>query len=650
MSSLSFHDILHNYWGYDDFRGIQLDIISSIASGHDTLGLMPTGGGKSITFQVPALAMQGICIVVTPLIALMKDQVDKLKKRGIKSAAIYSGMSHDDIVRTLDNCILGNYKFIYVSPERLASQYFQTKLRHMKVSFVAVDEAHCISQWGYDFRPSYLAVARIRPFTGNAPILALTATATRRVVQDIMAQLNFAEPRVFSMSFHRPNLAYIVRFAEDKKRELLHIINRVEGSVIVYTRNRAATSEIAEFLESKGISAFNYHAGLTNLDKDVRQVAWQENKVRAMVATNAFGMGIDKADVRLVIHMDMPDSIEAYFQEAGRAGRDGRKAYAVLLHNDTDISKIKLRIPNTFPPKDYIANVYDDLGCFFQLAEGDGYNVNYEFPIEKFCTKFHYFPVQLVSALQILTRAGYIDYREEEESHSRLMFTVGRDELYRIREITGDLEKIINCIFRSHTGLFSDYVAIEENDIASLTGFSVNTVYQQLIRLTRMGIAHYIPRKSIPHIRFTTRRVGKKDFALSRAVYEERKALYEERVYAMLDYATKDDTCRNRYLLAYFDDFSAADCGQCDVCIARKGEREADGRPIYEQLAARLLEKMSDGKAYAPYELSREGYSPHEMRLALEYLTKEELIKEYRGKYSKAQGREQTAGMRLKNN
>ncbi len=625
-----FYDVLRENWGYDNFRGIQLDIIRSVASGHDTLGLMPTGGGKSITFQVPALTMEGTCIVITPLIALMKDQVENLRRKGIKAAAIHSGMSHEDIIRTLDNCILGGYKFLYIAPERLESELFQTKLRRMKISFAAVDEAHCISQWGYDFRPSYLAVARLRKFLSGAPILALTATATRRVVEDIMLQLEFSEPRVFSMSFFRENLAYILRETEDKTHELLHILSRVPGSAIVYTRNRAATTEVAKILNEAGISALNYHAGLTDVDKDVRQAAWQKGDIRVMVATNAFGMGIDKADVRLVVHLDLPDSVEAYFQEAGRGGRDGKKAFAVLLYNKKDHSKMLRRIPETFPDKEYIARVYEELGSFFQLAVGDGFQVRYEFPLEKFCKNFRHFPVPLVSALHILTRAGYIDFREEEENRSRLMFVVERDELYRLESINGELETLVNAIFREYTGLFSEYVFIDEAYISQQSGFSQHDIYKMLVRLTRQGIVHYIPRKRIPHITFATRRVEVRHLVIPHSVYEERKSLYEEQVHAILDYAEGKQLCRSRYLLAYFDDFSAKDCGKCDVCLSRK-----NSTPRYEQLADLLLEKMERGKGYSPYELPREDYSPQDIRLALEYLTKEELLKERSGKYIK---------------
>ena len=429
---MNYRQILRQYWGYDDFRGIQREIIESIGSGHDTLGLMPTGGGKSITFQVPALAKEGTCIVITPLIALMKDQVANLRQRGIRAAAIYSGLTREEIIITLENCIFGDIRFLYVSPERLSSDLFQTKLRHMKVSFITVDEAHCISQWGYDFRPSYLEIAKIRQLLPGIPVLALTATATPTVVDDIQDRLSFAEKRVFRMSFERENLAYIVRHAEDKQKELVHILRSMKGSAIVYARSRRRTKEMADMIQQAGITATFYHAGLDSVVKDERQKAWQDDQVRVMVATNAFGMGIDKPDVRVVIHIDCPDSIEAYFQEAGRAGRDGLKAYAVLLYNNGDQRKLEKRIADTFPEKDFIRNVYEHLAYFYQIGVGSGYGHTFEFNIDKFCHAFRHFPIQVDAALKILTRAGYIEYTEEQDNQARVMFTVSRNDLYRL--------------------------------------------------------------------------------------------------------------------------------------------------------------------------------------------------------------------------
>ncbi len=508
---MPFAEILRQHWGFNSFRGIQEDIIRSIAAGHDTLGLMPTGGGKSITFQVPALTMEGLCLVVTPLIALMKDQVANLRRRGIQAAAIYSGQSREEILKHLDNAVFGAYKFLYVSPERLSSDIFLKKLARIRVSFITVDEAHCISQWGYDFRPSYLAIGEIRKALPEAPVLALTATATERVMEDICRQLAFRDgSNVFRMSFARKNLRYIVRHTEDKAAELIHILNSVPGSAIVYTRSRRGTKEVAKLLCDNGITALYYHAGLTNVEKDVRQREWQEGATRVMVATNAFGMGIDKSDVRLVVHMDLPDSIEAYFQEAGRGGRDGKTAYAVLLYNRRDHTKMVRRIPETFPEKDYIRKVYDHLAYYFQLAVGDGYNVNYEFNLERFCVVYKFFPTSVVSALNILTRAGYINFREEEENTSRLMFIVDRDELYRFKHLDRQTDDMLRAILRTYGGVFSSYVYIDEDLLGHACNLSAHEVYDTLVRLTHLRIIHYVPRKSTPYITYLSRRVDGK--------------------------------------------------------------------------------------------------------------------------------------------
>lgn len=421
---MDYRSILKQYWGYDNFRGIQADIIESIGSGKDTLGLMPTGGGKSITFQVPALAQPGLCLVITPLIALMKDQVRNLRDRGIKATAIYSGMTREEILIALDNCIFGNYKFLYISPERLGTEIFQLKLRSMKVSMITVDESHCISQWGYDFRPAYLQISEVRKLLPDVPVLALTATATPEVVKDIQERLAFRKENVFRMSFERQNLAYIVRRTENKAEELLHILQSVSGSAIVYTRNRKKTKEAALFLNANQITATFYHAGLNNEIKDQRQKSWLTGEHRVMVATNAFGMGIDKPDVRIVIHLDFPDSPEAYFQEAGRAGRDGQKAYAVLLYARNDQATLKKRIADTFPEKDYIRKVYEDINYYYQMAMGDGLGCTYAFNIDEFCHNFKHFPIQVDSALKILTRAGYLEYTDEQDNASRIQ--IGR--------------------------------------------------------------------------------------------------------------------------------------------------------------------------------------------------------------------------------
>lgn len=494
--------ILKQYWGYDHFRGIQEDIIRSVGEGKDTLGLMPTGGGKSITFQVPALAQEGLCLVITPLIALMKDQVRNLRERGIKATAVYSGMTREEILIALENCIFGNYKFLYISPERLGTEIFQIKLRSMHVSLITVDESHCISQWGYDFRPAYLKIADIRQLLPGVPVIALTATATPEVVKDIQERLLFRRENVFRMSFERKNLAYIVRHTEDKEGEMLHILQRVNGSSIVYTRNRKKTKEIAQLLNRNHITATFYHAGLSDETKDLRQKSWLKGEYRVMVATNAFGMGIDKPDVRLVIHADVPDSPEAYFQEAGRAGRDGMKAYAVLLFCPRDKITLKQRISDTFPEKDYIRKVYEDINFYYQMAMGDGLGCTFAFNLDEFCHNFKHFPVQTDSALKILTRAGYLEYTDEQDNASRIMFTLTKEELYRIHEQNADTEKLIRILLRTYTGLFTDYAYINEELLSKRSGLSRPQIYETLLFLTRQHILHYIPGKKLP-ISFT---------------------------------------------------------------------------------------------------------------------------------------------------
>lgn len=632
-----YRQILKQYWGYDDFRGIQREIIESIGNGHDTLGLMPTGGGKSITFQVPALCSNGTCIVITPLIALMKDQVQNLRRRGIQASAIYSGLSHEEIVTTLENCILGNTKILYVSPERLSSELFRTKLRHMRVSIITVDEAHCISQWGYDFRPSYLRIADIRRDHPNVPVLALTATATPAVVQDIQDRLTLSSCKsekpglsgtarfnVFRMSFERKNLAYIVRHAPDKRQQLIHILNSVAGCAIVYARSRRRTKEVTELLSEAGISATFFHAGLDQATKDERQRDWQQDKIRVMVATNAFGMGIDKPDVRLVIHIDCPDSIEAYFQEAGRAGRDGQKAYAVLLYNEGDRRKLSKRINDTFPDKDYIKKVYEHLAYYYQVGVGSGFHATFEFNIDDFCHKFHHFPIQVDSALKILNRAGYIEYTEEQDNQARVMFTVTRNELYRLEGNSPDEDRVITALLRNYGGLFVDFNFIDESFIASQCALQPQQVYLILKSLSQKHILHFIPQKKTPYVRYLQRREDMDHVQIPPSVYEERKVLFQERIQAMINYATCDNICRSRQLLRYFGEADSHDCRQCDVCLDHTNGHASESTLSPEANA--ILELLADGKAHPITILNSIQLPTGKLDAILDYLLREEYI------------------------
>ena len=587
-----YQEILKQYWGYDSFRDLQEEIITSIGEGKDTLGLMPTGGGKSITFQVPALAQSGLCIVITPLIALMKDQVQNLRKRGIKTLAIYSGMTRQEIVTALENCIFGDYKFLYISPERLDTEIFRIKLRSMKVSMITVDESHCISQWGYDFRPAYLKIAEIRELLPGVPVLALTATATPEVVKDSQSRLNFREENVFRMSFERKNLAYIVRKTDNKTGELLHILKRIDGSAIIYVRNRRRTKEITELLMQEGITADFYHAGLDNAVKDLRQKRWQNGEIRVMVATNAFGMGIDKPDVRIVLHIDLPDSPEAYFQEAGRAGRDGLKAYAVILYAKSDKMTLHKRVADTFPEKEYILQVYEHLQYYYQMAMGDGFQCIREFNLEEFCRKFKYFPVPVDSALKILTQAGYLEYTDEQDNASRILFTIRRDELYKLREMGTEAETLIQTILRSYTGVFTDYAYISEDTLAIRTGLTRQQIYNILVTLTKRRIVDYIPHKKTPYIIYTRERLELRYLHIPASVYEERKARYEARIKAMEEYVTSESVCRSRMLLRYFGEKNEHNCKQCDVCLNR---HETDCLPedSFREMRKQILELLA---------------------------------------------------------
>lgn len=592
----SIHDILKQFWGYDTFRPLQEEIIASVLEGRDTLGLMPTGGGKSITFQVPVMACEGICLVITPLISLMKDQVDNLRDRGIKASCLFSGMTHREIVVTLENCIFGNYKFLYVSPERLGTELFQSKLKALNVSLIVVDEAHCISQWGYDFRPSYLQIADIRTLLPQTPLLALTATATPEVVEDIQTKLLFKNGRVFQKSFHRPNLSYVVRKGENKIQLLTGILGKVSGSAIVYVRSRKKTKEIAEELNRCGISADYYHAGLKSDDKDSRQEQWKNNDCRVIVATNAFGMGIDKPDVRLVVHLDLPNSPEEYYQEAGRAGRDEQQAYAVILYAQNDKTKLKKRISDLFPERDFIKRVYEALCCYFQVAAGAGIGSMHDFNIAPFCHNYKFPLLPTHHALKILEQAGYIEYAEDVDTRSRVMMTMQRDELYRLSGIDRKTDELLQCLLRSYTGLFADYVFIREEQLSKHSGLSAHDTYEQLLILNRLHILHYIPRKRTPLIIFTQNREELRYITISKTVYEDRKTRFEHRINSMLNYTSEDKTCRTRLLLEYFGEKMESDCCACDICRrTKKGPLDASlFRQIEQQVSILLSENNLD--------------------------------------------------------
>lgn len=581
---------------------------------------MPTGGGKSITFQVPALAQEGTCIVVTPLIALMKDQVQHLRQKGIKATAIYTGMSRQEIVKTLENCIFGGVKLLYVSPERLSSPLFLEKLKRINVSFITVDEAHCISQWGYDFRPSYLRIADIRKFKSNAPILALTATATPQVIGDIQKQLSFREENVFRMSFERKNLSYVVRQAEDKLAELIHILLCVPGSAIVYARSRKRCKDISEMLGQNGISSTFYHAGLEPSVRDERQKAWQANEKRVMVATNAFGMGIDKPDVRLVIHIDCPDSIEAYFQEAGRAGRDGKRSYAVLLWNGHDASKLRKNVSDTFPTREFIADVYEHLAYYYEIGTGSGAGHTFTFDKGKFCFTYHYALTQVDSALKLLENSGYLHYETDPDSSARLMIPLGRNELYRLDSLLPKEEAVMTALLRLYGGLFTDYEYIDESLVAATSGLGVHETYQILKSLNARHIVSFIPQRKSPYITYLRDRED--EIFIPRSVYEDRKEQFKRRVEAIIAYATNDNVCRSRQLLRYFGEEDTKDCGCCDVC-KNKNKKSNKGELDAKRM---ILDLLADKAHHSLAELRGLKVPSSSIDEALEFLVNEEIV------------------------
>lgn len=601
-----FTQILARYWGYSHFRPLQEEIIQSVYEGKDTLGLMPTGGGKSITFQVPAMAMEGTCIVITPLIALMKDQVENLRKKEINAIAIHSGMGREEIDIALDNVIFGQVKFLYLSPERLETEIFKVRLEKMKICLIAIDEAHCISQWGFDFRPSYLKIAELKDLLPDVPFLALTATATPQVVEDIMEKLEFKEKNVFRKSFERKNLIYDVEKCEDKIQRIIRIIKENPGTGIIYARNRKKTRELALILQKEGVQADYYHAGLTHADRSRKQEEWQKDKIKVIISTNAFGMGIDKPDVRFVIHADLPDSLEAYYQEAGRAGRDEKPAKAILLYNESDRRSVDQRIQISFPELSVIREVYKALGNFFQIPVGSGKGQNYDFILTDFISKFKFNALIAHNSLKVLQREGYIELSEEINNPSRVHFAVQRDDLYKFQVANENLDGFIKLLLRSYSGMFSSFVPIDETLMAKRSGVNFDNIYKYLLKLSNSGIIQYIPRKKNPVIYFTEERLDDKNLHFSVEAYNFLKERYIERANEMLLYASGSNKCRSQILISYFGEKNAMRCGQCDVC-RKRNELDLSAYEfdlILDELKERLTDKhlsideIVDGLSY----------------------------------------------------
>ena len=623
----SIKEILHKYWGYSEFRPAQEQIISSVLAGRDTLALMPTGGGKSLTYQVPTMARKGVCIVVTPLIALMKDQVDRLRKLGISAVAIHSGMSYSKIDIALDNCVYGDVKFLYIAPERLATETFRLRVQRMNVSLLAVDEAHCISQWGYDFRPSYIRIAEVRKMLPEVPILALTASATDMVTKDIMKHLGFKEEHIIRSSFARPNLSYAVRHTDDKNEQLLRIVNNVTGSGIVYMQSREGCEQVATFLQENGISASYYHAGLPHAEREIRQEEWTSGKTRIVVATNAFGMGIDKADVRFVVHYTMSDSLESYYQEAGRAGRDGKRSYAVMLVASNDSSRISKHFSDEFPPLEQIKLIYEKVCDYVQVAVSDGLYASYIFNIHDFCRREHIHISRVRAALKLLQQNNYLTLTEEVDNPARIIFTTGRDDLYKIRVCQDELDNIIRVILRLYDGVFTEFRSIDEKQIAAISGYTIDKVRELLKRMWQMRIIRYIPANTTPILFFNEERLPTNDLYISPESYTHRLRLTQERFENVLRYIGNEQSCRSVMMQNYFGDTDTTVCGVCDICINKKKEINNKPNSLEDKVLTLIREQNLTSR-----ELCRLiKHDPQEIASAVEKLKAEDKIYADRG-------------------